>query len=326
MKALVIGLGSIGKRHVNNLLSFPNIEVIVCTKRKDVKSFKKKCKVCSSLQECLAYNPDVAIITNVTSLHINTCIQLAKSGIDLLIEKPLSNSLHGCSKLLNLVKKHNLVTLMGCQLRFHKCIKEIKKCIYNGKIGKIISVQVENGSYLPEWHPYEDYKQSYAARKELGGGIVLTNIHEIDYLYWIFGQVKEVFSITGKYSDLKMSADDLSSIIMKFRNNVIAEVHLDHFQRPNFRSCKIIGTKGTLFWNSDDNVVKIYDIKKKRWIKKFEWKDYERNALFLDELSHFLQCVKTRTKTVNPLNQGIETLKIALGIMKSSKTKSVLKL
>ena len=191
MKVVVIGYGSIGKRHVNNLLSLHGLEVIVCTKRKDTDFLKKKgCKVFSSFERCLMEKPDIAVIANVTSLHIETAIKLANARCHLFIEKPLSNSMRGVRTLLEQVKKKRLVTLMGCNLRFHDCIRKIKEIISNNEIGRIVSVRVENGSYLPNWHPYEDYRHGYAAREDLGGGVVLTCIHEIDYLYWFFGDVK----------------------------------------------------------------------------------------------------------------------------------------
>ena len=99
------------------------------------------------------------------------------------------------------------------------------------KLGDIIFINIQNGSYLPDWHLGEDYRKNYAARDDLGGGVLFTSTHELDYLSWIFGNVSEVFSITGKYSNLEIKSDDLSTILMKFKNNVIAEIHLDFFQK-----------------------------------------------------------------------------------------------
>jgi len=154
----------------------------------------------------------------------------------------------------------------------------------------------------------------------------LTCIHEIDYLYWFFGEIKEVFSITGKFSDLKIKSSDLSAIILKFKNNIVGEIHLDYLQRPEFRSCKIIGTKGTIYWDSTNNEVKIFDIKKKKWIIKLKVKNYDKNKEYVDELSHFLNCVGKKEKSINDLTHGIETLKIALTTIKSSKEKKLLKI
>ena len=327
MKAVIVGYGSIGKRHTKNLILKSKLDVIIQSKQNNIKLInKKRCSHFNSLKKCLAYEPDLGFVTNVSSGHVKTAIQLANNNCHLFLEKPLSNSLKDTKRLLKIVEKKKLITFMGCNLRFHSCIKKIKQLILGNEIGKIISVRVECGTYLPEWHPYEDYKTSYASNQKLGGGVVLTCIHEIDYLYWFFGQVKEVFSLTGKYSNLGINADDLSAVILKFKNNIVAEVHLDFFQRPDFRSCKIIGTKGTIYWDSSNNEVKVYDIKKKKWIRKLKIKNYDKNKEYVDELLHFLQCVEKKKKTINDLTQGIETLKIALGIINSSKKRKIIKI
>jgi len=328
LKVLVVGYGSIGKRHIENLSNFPGVEILVQTKRKYDKFLKKNhSKLLHSLPKAIDEKPDAAIIANVTSRHIEAAIELAQSNIDIFLEKPISNSLSNVNKLLNLIRRNNLITQVGCQLRFHKCICKIKEMICNNEIGRVISVKVECGSYLPDWHPYEDYKLSYASRNELGGGVVLTCIHEIDYLYWLFGDVIEVFSITGKFSDLKIHADDLSSIILRFKNKVIAEVHLDYFQKPPFRSCKVIGTKGVIYWDSDLNIVRLYDFKNDKWTIKLRINKYDRNMLYVKELEHFFESVKKRRETINPIQtDGVKTLKIALAIMKSSKTKKIVEL
>ena len=325
MKALVIGYGSIGRRHINNLSLLPHLEILVCTKHgQDDFLRKKRCKIFNSLEKCLDEKPDIVFVTNVTSDHIKTALKLANSGIHLFIEKPLSNSMSGVKTLLDTVKKRKLVTLMGCNMRFHPCIHKIKELILENQIGRVISVLVENGSFLPGWHQDEDYRQGYVSRKDLGGGAILTNIHEIDYLYWFFGNVKEVYSITGKFSDLDISVDDLSCLLLQFKNDVIAEVHLDYFQNPSFRSCKVIGTNGTIYWDSEINIVKVYDIKKKIWIEKLKLKNYDENAMYIEELSHFIDCVKNNKKTINSVHDGAKTLKIVLNAKKASKIKKAI--
>ena len=322
MKALVIGYGSIGKRHIENLSKLKNTEIIVCTKRKNDKFLRqKKCKIFSSINECLKEKPDFGIIANETRFHIRYALILAKSGIHMLIEKPLSDSLRNTEKLHEIVQKKKLVVLIGCNLRFHPSVELMKNMILQGTLGKIISTNVENGSFLPDWHPNENYQTNYAARNDLGGGVVLTCIHEIDYLYWLFGDVSSVYSITGKYSELNISADDLSAIILKFKNNIIAEAHLDYFQHPSTRNCKIIGTKGTLLWDVKKNSVLFYDIKNKKWKNKSKSSNFNLNETYVRELDHFLICIKGKSKPINDLKEGIYSLKIALAIKRSSKLK-----
>ena len=320
---LIAGYGSIGKRHLENFLQFKDIQLTVYTKRNDLQLLKKKgIKVSSSLTECLKENQDVGVVTNETSLHIPIAIKLAEEGLDLFLEKPLSNSLKGVEKLRAIVKKKKLITQMGCNLRFHPCIKKIKSLIEQEKIGKIISAQVQNCSYLPDFHRWEDYRKSYAARKDLGGGVILTQIHEIDYMYWFFQEVENVVSMSGKFSALDVTAEDYMSSLLQFKNKIIGELHMDYFQRPSFRSCKIRGTKGEIYWNSDNNCVNIYNMNKKRWETKFD-SDFSNNldtySSYVEELKHFLKCVKHRKETINNLEQGIATLKIALAIKKASK-------
>ena len=323
IKVLIAGYGSIGKRHLENFLQFKDIQLIVYTKRSDLQLLKKKgIKVSNSLTECLKENPDIGVITNETSLHIPIAIKLAKEGLDLFLEKPLSNSLKDVEKLYAIVKKKKLITQMGCNLRFHPCIKKIKSLIEQEKIGKIISAQVQNCSYLPDFHRWEDYRKSYAARKDLGGGVILTQIHEIDYMYWFFQEVENVVSMSGKFSALDVTAEDYMSSLLQFKNKIIGELHMDYFQRPSFRSCKIRGTKGEIYWNSDNNCVNIFNMNKRKWETKFD-NGFSHNldtyASYVEELKHFLKCVKHRKETINDLEQGIATLKIALAIKKASK-------
>ncbi len=328
MKILIVGLGSIGKRHLKNILTIKNaknIEIIIYSKQtKSYLGNHKNIKIFDTLDECLLEKPDVGFITNETAYHIPIALKLAKLGLDLFIEKPLSNSMTNIKKLIKLVEAKKIVTLMGCNLRFNNCIKEIKNLIKQNAIGKILSVKVECGTYLPDWHPHENYSNSYAAKDELGGGVVLTCIHELDYLFWFFGKIKEVFSMTGKVSDLKISVSDLSAIILKFQNDVIAEIHLDYFQKPEARSCKIIGTKGTIYWDSLSNEVKLYDLKKEKWIRKEKVKKSHKDETYLNEIKHFIHCVNKKEKSINDIKQGKYVMEIALKIMKSSKLKKVI--
>ena len=208
-KVLVVGFGSIGKRHVINLLTHSNVKIIVLTKRKNIKLEKirkqkkisllksdkfgitpneieiphgKYLKIFNSLDQCLAEKPDIGFITNETRYHVPTMMKLIGAGLDLFIEKPISDSMTGLEKISKMIKQKRLITQIGCNFRFHPCIKKIKHLVQTKSIGRIISVQLEHGSYLPDYHPWEDYQYSYSAQKKLGGGVILSQM-KLDIMY-----------------------------------------------------------------------------------------------------------------------------------------------
>ena len=323
MKIAIVGYGSIGKRHFKNISRKSNDDIIICTKRNDI---PKNVRHCKTITECLKEKPEIAIITNDTDKHLKSAIRFVNIGCHIFIEKPLSHSFEGVKNLEKMVSKNKIITQIGCNLRFNPCIIKIKKILSEKKIGKIISFQAENGSYLPEWHLNEDYRKSYAAKKEKGGSIILTSIHEIDYLYWFFGEVSEIFANIGKYSDLKITSDDHSSIFLKFKNGIIGEIHLDYYQRPKTRMCKIIGTKGTIFWNNEENTVKMFQGNTKKLKTVLRINKFDTNKMYVDEIMHFKKCVKENKTTINDIKQGIDTLKISLNAKKSSNYKKMVKI
>jgi len=327
LKILVVGYGSIAKRHIKNLRNYKNIEIIVLTKKSSDNFLKKeKCKIVNSIDEAIKEMPDAAFITNISSQHVNTSLKLAKNRIHLFIEKPLSDSLKNINQLEKMIKKKKIISQIGCNLRFHPCIKKIRELLIKNYIGESFSVQVENGSYLPDWHPHEDYKKSYASNKKQGGGVILTNIHEIDYLYWFFGKIKEVTSISENISKLGIKAEDFASIILKFNNNIMAEIHFDYFQRPSCRGCKIVGNKGTIMWDFEKNDVIVYNIEKKRWKTYLKLKNYDNNLMYINEITHFLDCIKKEKNTINDIQEGIKVLKITLGVKKSALLKRTIQI
>lgn len=315
LKALVIGYGSIGRRHAENLkaLGVGKIFFLRHSKSKNlpVGHF-------TSLSSALRENPDFAVIANPTSLHIPVATSLAKAGVHLFIEKPLSNSARDANELVKIVKNKKLVTMVGYNFRFHPQLIQIKKLIKNGAVGKVLSARVEAGQYLPDWHSDEDYTKGYAAKKSLGGGVILTLIHEIDYLSWLIGKPKRVFCLADKVSNLKIDVEDVAEVLIQYDNKTLGEVHLDYLQRVGRRNLEIIGEKGTILWDYFDGEIKIY--KNKKWSTYKLSKKWKRNQMFMDEMKHFLECVRKRKETKIPIVEGAKSLRVALAAKKSVST------
>ena len=316
MKFLIVGYGSIGKRHCDNLKNIlknkENISICRQYSKRKVPEFN----TFFDLDEAILENPDAVIITNPPSLHLPTALKFAKKGINLFIEKPLSNSLEQTKNLSEIIERKGLIAMIGCNMRFHPGIRKVKELIDKRKVGKITSVLAQAGQYLPDWRPKTDYSESYSSNKELGGGVTLDLIHELDYLYWFFGPVKSIFAMIDKKSNLNIDTEDTADILIDFKNNVQTNLHLDYLQRYPQRNCQIIGEKGTIFWDYFDKSVKLYGPGKN--FEKFDYKNFERNEMYVKEMEHFFSCIKNKRDPLINLKQGIEVLKLILLSKESS--------
>jgi len=199
---------------------------------------------------------------------------------------------------------------------------------------------VHFGEYLPAWHPWEDYRQGYAARSDLGGGVVLTQCHSLDYLPWLVGRAKSVWGFTGKISDLEVDVEDTAEIGLRFESGALGNLHLDFNQQPPAHRFEIIGTKGTIKWDLSDGATRIYRasaeslaISTGRDIKAGgEWESYplpegwERNVMFLDQMRHFVAVVKGETESTCVLDDGVRVQRLVEAIHKSNATASAIDL
>jgi predicted dehydrogenase len=329
MKALFAGLGGIGQRHLRNLRTLLGDEVEILAYRvrgsqqvvtpeltiDDAQQLETRygVRAFANLDEALAQRPDIAFITNPSSLHVETAIACANAGCDLFVEKPLSDRLDGVDALLEIVATRRLVGMTGYQLRFHPGIVRLGEIVRSGMLGHLLSVRAVVGEYLPGWHRYEDYREMYAARADLGGGVILSQIHEFDYLASLFGMPHRVFALGGHWSDLEIDVEDTASILMDCHYDGRAlPVHLlqDYVQRPPSRSCEVVGDRGKVVLDLAALTLTTWNDRGEATIEHFS--EFERNALFLDELRHFLECVTTRAQPVVDLRTGSYSLRIAL--------------
>ena len=329
MRILVIGCGSIGKRHIRNLKALNAGEIIA----QDLKP--ERCreveeefgiKAYGTLEESLAQKPDAAFVCTPTSWHISPAISAARNGCHLFIEKPLSDSLDGVDELLEVVNQKALITLVGCNMRFHPSIVRMKELMENKSVGKVLCARVQAGQYLPDWHPWEDYRQGYSANRSLGGGVLLDGVHEIDYITWFLGDAIQVFCFLGKLSSLEIDTEDMTEILLWHKSGAIAEVHLDYIQRFYGRSCQIIGEEGTIFWDFNDKQVRLYSARTKEWQAFPEAPDYDINQMYVEEMKHFIQCLEGKARPIQDINSGKRIVEIAMAAKESSKAGRVVSL
>jgi len=212
--------------------------------------------------------------------------------------------------------------MVGYQLRFHPCFLALQRAVRERSLGDLLAVRSHVGEYLPGWQPYEDYRQMYASRADLGGGVLVTQIHEFDYLYALFGVPRRLFALGGHWSHLEIDVEDAASTLMEFQlGGRPLPVHLqqDYIQRPPSRGCEIVGDRGKILMDLPSLSVTRYD-QEGKVAETARWENFDRNQLFLDELRHFLDCVETRRKPVADLRDGIWGLRMALAARESIAT------
>jgi len=320
MKILIAGLGSIGRRHLRNLISLGESDIVLYRTHKsslpdeELSNFPVE----TDLNKAFGSNPDAVVISNPTAMHMTIAEQAAKANCHIFIEKPISHTIESLSAFETALKKSTSVVFVGFQFRFNPGLKTVKKIINDKVVGRPISFQSHWGEYLPGWHPWEDYRKSYAADRDMGGGVVLTLCHPLDYLRWIFGEVKELYAATGKFSDLEIKSEDTAEALLTFTNNVIGGLHLDYYQQPKKHFLSIICADGTVFWEYETSMVRLE--KASGEIVELGTSDnYERNQMYLAEMKHFLDICKRGVKPICGYSDGKKTLELAWGILKSGR-------
>jgi predicted dehydrogenase len=322
MRILIAGFGSIGRRHFQNLLALGERDICLYRTHHSTLPDQELAgfTVESDLEAALARQPQAVIISNPTALHLNVAIPAAEAGCHLFLEKPISHSLERVDKLSDAVKRGGGQVYVGYQFRFHPGLQHARRLLADGAIGQPLSARAHWGEYLPGWHPWEDYRHGYSARADLGGGVVLTLCHPIDYLRWLLGEVSEVWAFTGQLSELELDVEDVAEIGLRFVDGAIGSVHLDYVQRPPAHRLEIIGAKGSLqldFTSGDTRIFRAETNKEPRWEIYPAPPGFERNDLFMAQMRHFLEVAKGIALPACTLQDGVSALEIALAAHRS---------
>ncbi len=343
MKVLVVGLGGIGQRHVRNLRTLlgDSVEIHAMRTRGLVHVLTDTLKIepCADLEgrygiiretdleTALAGNPRAVFVTNPSSLHMYVALAAAEAGCHLFIEKPLSHNRDDVSRLIEIVDRRQLVALVGYQLRFHPCWLKAKSLLDARSVGSLLAVRFEVGEYLPGWHTYEDYRDGYASRESLGGGVILSQIHELDLAYWLFGMPKRVYALGGHWSSLEIDVEDTASILLECTYEgrpLPVHVHQDYLQRPPARRAEMIGEMGKIIVDLTIPEVRLINIDGRADV--FDIPNFKRNDLFLNELKNFLACIEGRENPVVTIRDGACSLEVALAAKSSIENTNVVEI
>ncbi len=315
LRILIVGMGSIGKRHLRiTRQSLPNADIRVlrhqpCT---DVPEFSNGCF--SSPETACAFAPQVAIIATPAPYHLGIAQQLLQIGCHLLIEKPIASHSEGLADCLKLAHDKGLVIQVGYNLRYLPALAHFRQLVKANIVGTPLSIRCEIGQYLPSWRPGTDYRQGVSARAELGGGALLELSHEIDYLRWIFGEVAWVNAWTGHLSGLDINVEDSAHLILGLyasadAKEAVARLDMDFMRQDTTRCCLVIGEKGSLRWNGLQGSVEHYCPDSATWQTVFSHTQ-GRDDSYLAQWAEFLDCIEhTRSPSCSG-HDGLAVLRI----------------
>jgi predicted dehydrogenase len=338
MKALFCGLGSIGQRHLRNLRSLlgDDVEVLAWRQRgggpvlgadmkvRDGITIEEAYRVTpfTDLESALAQRPDICFITNPNTLHLHTAWAAAQSGCHLFIEKPVSHSLHGMSQLIREVETRRLTAFVAYQFRFHPGLQRLKRAVEAGTLGSLTHAHIVNAEYLPAWHPWEDYRDTHPARRELGGGCLRIQTHELDYALWLFGMPRRVFAMGGRLSRLETDVEDSVDLLLECVHAgrpFPVHLHLDYLQMPPQRVCEVVGDLGKAHYDYYAARVDVHQTEG-RTVETTDFSGFDRNEMFMAELRHFLACVSGEETPLIDLREGLRSMQIAEAAYRSMET------
>lgn len=302
----IIGYGSIGKKHIKNIIlvlekrniSF-KIDIIRSGQKKEVYSYGKSINAVYYKGDKVPDDYDIIFITNPTSMHFETVKKYVPKTDHMFIEKPVFD--HITYDIEKLKLKDENTYYVACPLRYTDVISYIKNEI---NLKEVYSVRSISSSYLPDWRPGTDYRKTYSAKKSMGGGVSIDLIHEWDYLHYIFGEPDKIFNFNGKYSHLEIDSEDISIYIGKYKN-MLVELHLDYFGRYPLRKIELLTKNDTIVGDLLKNEIRF--LKEDRVIS---FKNSDNNFYF-KEIENFFNIIENKTENNNKIDFALKTLKLA---------------
>ena len=325
-KILVVGLGSIGKRHLKILRNFyPKADIRVLRHQYSNIIPKFSDGIYTKIKEALEFGPQIAVISNPLPYHMRYAIPLAKIGCNLLIEKPISENKKQIQQLINLRDEKKILVQVGYNLRFDKGIRYLKKLVSSKKFGKIFSIRCEAGNFLPNWRLNSDYTKEVSANKNLGGGVLLELSHELDYLQWLFGNIVNISAKLRHHSKLKIDVEDTAyinlDISQKNKKNLIsASLNLDFVRHDSTRTCTIICEKGTVRWDGIKCIVEKITQGERNWKTLYRY-NQKKDDTYKLEWEAFLISMKKKNMT----EVSIESARQVMDIIHAARISNNLK-
>jgi predicted dehydrogenase len=318
-KVLVVGTGSIGSRHIANLLTL-GVDVLTYSYRReprpeqwfrDVRAFER-------LEDAFAAAPDAVVVANRTDQHLDVALRGAREGRALFIEKPLSHSLAGIDELARECDSRALVVESGFMLRLHPNVTWLKSFLDAGELGDLFYCRALAGQHLPDWRPAQDHRASYSA-SAVCGGVIFDLAHELDLVAWLFGPVDAVQAMTARVPSLQIQSEAIAQIGLRTAGGLLAQVHMDYVRPVYGRTLEVAGSRGVMTWDYVEGTVSLTTPAGGARVVHRVPASFVRNDLFAAHMRHFLaRLTDVSLAPVSSLNDGVAALRTALACRQSA--------
>ncbi len=319
MNFLVIGGGSIGRRHIDNINKLGGHRIF-CLKRQYDPAFEDShgAKVITHINQ-LTDTIDALFVCTPTSMHVEALETARQLNCAVFMEKPLIHSRVGLEEAERHLAQLDKPFFIGFMLRYHPLVRKMKGILEGGVLGSVYSARFEFGSYLPYWHPWEDHRISYASKKELGGGVINTISHELDLIQYFFGAPDSVVCVARNFGKLDIEVEEIAEAVFGYPQQLVT-LHLDYLQKDYNRAIKVLGENGSATWNWHDQKISIAIHKAETVEEKLD-ADFEVNQLYVEELKDFISVVEQsdRGHSLNA-KHAIENTRLLLAMHQAATT------
>jgi len=324
MKILVVGVGSIGRRHAQNAKKFAETAICECNPELGHKiAAELGLPLFLDIHRGLDWKPDHVIVATPTHVHLAIASLAIESGAHVLIEKPISHSLDNVREFLDRADFLRKNVFVVCNMRFHPAVQVLAQNIKD--VGKLLFVRAQYGNWLPDMRPHADYRALYCSRQTTGGGVILDAIHEIDYVSWLVGSVQNVICNATRLSDLDIDVEDYAELLSSHSTGVMSEIHMDYLQRVKRRGCDIIGTEGSLVWlsegkNPENCVVRLYSSSSQSWKTLYKEQNLDPFGIYQTLFENYYRATNGEQTDMLTGRAAIEVLSVVFAAKESAAT------
>lgn len=318
LRCLIVGTGSIGRRHIRNLQQLVDAPQFILFRREgsaDAFSTQLGARVVSRPEDALALQPDLAVVANPTMFHVDVLEWLLPAGVPCYVEKPVVATLEQWHRLQEILDGLAIVppTIVGCNLRFLGSLQRLRDMVAGGALGRVVRATFQVGQWLPDWRPAQDYRKGYSASVGAGGGVVLDLVHELDAVRWILGEFDQLHAVGGKYSRLEIESEDAASIIMGRAAGPAVNVGLDYVSRRPLRHYEIVGDEASIHWDLPAMSMSVSTSAGVRSLAG-DSRDYDVSSTYIAAMKELLDAVAGCSATTQNVREGLKSAALALAV------------